>query len=146
LESNCAEALKSLNSSSQSWGERAKARRNSRRKCRVDIRNRLAMVLNRANSGIATGDIERVVSMPALAKVRSAGMIFVKAANSGKSAVEQFPASKVVADLELLAGKLISTADSRNQPAPPVQSTGMRGFFGRLTGQTPLQRLPIRSR
>ena len=112
----------------------------------LDIRNRLAMVLNRANSGIATGDIERVVSMPALAKVRSAGMIFVKAANSGKSAVEQFPASKVVADLELLAGKLISTADSRNQPAPPVQSTGMRGFFGRLTGQTPLQRLPIRSR
>jgi pilus assembly protein CpaE len=109
----------------------------------LDIRDRLAMVLNRANSGIATGDIERVVNMPALTKVRSAGMMFVRAANTGRSAVESFPNAKVVGDLELLAGKLISGVDSKKGQIPV--STGVRGFLGRLTSRPP-SRLPVRVR
>jgi cellulose biosynthesis protein BcsQ len=112
----------------------------------LDIRERLSMVLNRANSGISTGDIERVVSMPALAKVRSAGMLFVKAANEGRSAVERFPNARVVDDLEGLADRLIVTADSASGQVP-IANVGVRALLGRLTSQAPgLPRLPIRVR
>jgi Flp pilus assembly CpaE family ATPase len=73
----------------------------------LDIRERLMIVINRANSGVAAGDVERVVAIPALARVRSAGMLFVRAADEGKSAVERFPSAKVVGDIDLLADRLI---------------------------------------
>lgn len=110
----------------------------------LEIRDRLSMVLNRANSGIATGDIEKVVNMPALAKVRSAGMLFVRAANSGRSAVELYPNAKVVADLEVLATRLMANADSRLGQIPVA--TGMRALIGRLTSQSSHPRVPIRAR
>ena len=66
----------------------------------LEIRDRLAMVVNRANSGVSVADMERTVGMPALAEVRSAGMLFVRAANEGRSAVERFPKEKVIEDIE----------------------------------------------
>jgi MinD-like ATPase involved in chromosome partitioning or flagellar assembly len=112
----------------------------------LDIRERLSMVLNRANSGISGADIERVVAMPRIGRVRSAGMLFVRAANEGRAAVERFPEAKVVEDLDALAGTLIAAADARlGQIA--VSSTGVRAFLGRLAGQTQgLPRLPMRAR
>jgi cellulose biosynthesis protein BcsQ/CheY-like chemotaxis protein len=107
----------------------------------LDIRERLMVVINRANSGVAAGDVERVVAIPALARVRSAGMLFVRAADEGKSAVERFPSSKVVGDIDLLADRLIDGtvpnggfktgfSASRNRFAG-----SFRGLLERLTAQ-----------
>jgi MinD-like ATPase involved in chromosome partitioning or flagellar assembly len=78
----------------------------------LEIRDRLAMVVNRANSGVSVGDMERTVGMPALAEIRSAGMVFVRAANEGRSAVERFPREKVIDDIESLVDRLMEHRDS----------------------------------
>ncbi|HEY5486095.1 MAG TPA: AAA family ATPase [Candidatus Limnocylindrales bacterium] len=90
------------------------------------IRERLAMVVNRANSGVSVADMERTVGMPALAEVRSAGMLFVRAANEGRSAVERFPKEKVVDDIESLADRMIATRD----PGAAKTGSGFLGIFG----------------
>lgn len=75
----------------------------------LNIRERLALVVNRANSGISVSDVERVVRMTAVARVRSAGMLFMRASNEGQSAVERFPTAKVVGDIKDLAEWLTDT-------------------------------------
>jgi pilus assembly protein CpaE len=92
----------------------------------LEIRDRLAMVVNRANSGVSVADMERTVGMPALAEVRSAGMLFVRAANEGRSAVERFPKEKVIEDIEQLCDRLIATA----QPSAAKTGSGFMGIFG----------------
>jgi Flp pilus assembly CpaE family ATPase len=84
------------------------------------------MVVNRANSGVSVSDMERTVGMPALAEVRSAGMLFVRAANEGRSAVERFPKEKVVDDIENLVDRLIATRD----PGVAKTGSGFLGIFG----------------
>jgi pilus assembly protein CpaE len=92
----------------------------------LEIRERLAMVVNRANSGVSVSDMERTVGMPALAEVRSAGMLFVRAANEGRSAVERFPKEKVVEDIENLVDRMIETRD----PGAAKTGSGFLGIFG----------------
>jgi pilus assembly protein CpaE len=92
----------------------------------LEIRDRLAMVVNRANSGVSVADMERTVGMPALAEVRSAGMLFVRAANEGRSAVERFPKEKVIEDIEELCDRLIATAE----PSAAKTGSGFMGIFG----------------
>jgi len=92
----------------------------------LDIRDRLAMVVNRANSGVSVEDMERTVGMPALAEVRSAGMLFVRAANEGRSAVERFPKEKVIDDIEELCDRMIATAE----PSVAKTGSGFLGIFG----------------
>jgi pilus assembly protein CpaE len=92
----------------------------------LEIRDRLAMVVNRANSGVSVSDMERTVGMPALAEVRSAGMLFVRAANEGRSAVERFPKEKVIEDIEDLCDRLIATAE----PGVAKVGSGFMGIFG----------------
>jgi MinD-like ATPase involved in chromosome partitioning or flagellar assembly len=92
----------------------------------LDIRDRLAMVVNRANSGVSVADMERTVGMPALAEVRSAGMLFVRAANEGRSAVERFPKEKVIEDIEVLCDRLIATSE----PSVAKTGSGFMGIFG----------------
>ena len=93
----------------------------------LEIRDRLAMVVNRANSGVSVADMERTVGMPALAEVRSAGMLFVRAANEGRSAVERFPKEKVIEDIETLVDRLMATRDSG------AAKSG-QGFMGIFSG------------
>jgi pilus assembly protein CpaE len=93
----------------------------------LEIRERLAMVVNRANSGVSVADMERTVGMPALAEVRSAGMLFVRAANEGRSAVERFPKEKVIEDIEVLCDKLLQTRESG------AAKSG-QGFMGIFSG------------
>ena len=57
----------------------------------LGCRERLAMVVNRANSGVSVADMERTVGMPALALIRSGGLLFVRAANEGRTVIEMFP-------------------------------------------------------
>jgi len=94
----------------------------------LDIQERLAVVVNRANSGVKELDVAQVVGLPILGRIRSAGMLFVRAADEGKSAVEQFPAARVVGDIDKLADRVIEWAG-------PVADTrpGAR-WWGRLAG------------
>jgi MinD-like ATPase involved in chromosome partitioning or flagellar assembly len=92
----------------------------------LEIRDRLAMVVNRANSGVSVADMERTVGMPALAEVRSAGMVFVRAANEGRSAVERFPREKVIDDIENLCDRMMEQRDS----GAAKSGQGFLGLFG----------------
>jgi MinD-like ATPase involved in chromosome partitioning or flagellar assembly len=92
----------------------------------LEIRDRLAMVVNRANSGVSVADMERTVGMPALAEVRSAGMVFVRAANEGRSAVERFPREKVIDDIETLVNRMMQTRER----GAAKSGQGFLGIFG----------------
>jgi pilus assembly protein CpaE len=84
----------------------------------LGIRDRLALVINRANSGISIADMERTVDMPALALIRSGGLLFVRAANEGRTVIEMFPKEKITEDFDALADRLLGTPVAT--PAPKV--------------------------
>ncbi len=76
----------------------------------LGLHDRLTLVINRVNSGVATSDLQRVVDLPVLARIRSAGLLFVRAADEGKSVVERSPSAKVVGDIDEMAARLIESA------------------------------------
>jgi MinD-like ATPase involved in chromosome partitioning or flagellar assembly len=90
----------------------------------LGIRDRVAMIVNRANSGVTVEDVERTTGMPALALIRSGGLLFVHAANEGRTVVERYPKEKVTADFNTLADRLIDP----NRAVDP-RSLGQRGAF-----------------
>jgi pilus assembly protein CpaE len=57
----------------------------------LGLRDRLSLVINRANSGVSVADMERTVGMPAMALIRSGGLLFVRAANEGRTVIDMFP-------------------------------------------------------
>jgi MinD-like ATPase involved in chromosome partitioning or flagellar assembly len=69
--------------------------------------DRLALVVNRANSGVSVADIERTVGMPALAQIRSGGLLFVRAANEGRTVIDMFPKERITEDFEQLADRVL---------------------------------------
>jgi pilus assembly protein CpaE len=77
----------------------------------LGIRDRLSVVVNRANSGVTVADIERAVGSPAIAQIRSGGMLFVKAANVGRTVIDLFPREKVSGDFEALADRILGIGD-----------------------------------
>jgi pilus assembly protein CpaE len=89
----------------------------------MGLRDRLAMVVNRANSGVSVADMERTVGMPALALIRSGGLLFVRAANEGRTVIEMFPRERITEDFDGLADRLMGTP----KPAPAIK-TGFRLF------------------
>ena len=104
----------------------------------LGIRDRLSVVINRADSGVAASDVGRVVAVPAVARIRSAGMLFVRAADEGKSAVERFPTAKVVGDIDTLADRLVTGSSSGDGTRAGFGSRSriagsFRGFLDRLT-------------
>jgi Flp pilus assembly CpaE family ATPase len=104
----------------------------------LEIRDRLALVVNRSNSGVAASDVEKVVGFAAMARIRSAGMLFIHAANSHRSAVEAFPKAKVIGDIESLADRLIATRDEpgRTERYPRWLMRPVRDLLDRLTSQS----------
>jgi MinD-like ATPase involved in chromosome partitioning or flagellar assembly len=86
----------------------------------LGCRERLALVVNRANSGVTTEAMERTVGMPALALIRSGGLLFVRAANEGKTVIELFPREKITADFDVLADRVLGT---------PKPAQAVRGGF-----------------
>ena len=93
----------------------------ARRAVGLGCRERLAMVINRANSGVSVEDMERTVGMPALAQIRSGGLLFVRAANEGRTVIEMFPREKITADFDVLADRVLGT------PVPaPAPKAGFR--------------------
>src|SRR5206468_1644444 len=84
----------------------------------LGCRERLAMVVNRANSGVSVEDMETTVGMPALALIRSGGLLFVRAANEGRTVIEMFPREKISSDFDILADRVLGTP----KLAPPVRA------------------------
>jgi pilus assembly protein CpaE len=85
----------------------------------LGIRDRLSLIINRANSGVAVADIERTVGLPPLALIRSGGMQFVRAANEGRTIIEMFPKEKITEDFDALADRLLGS---------PNQAPAKAGF------------------
>jgi pilus assembly protein CpaE len=95
----------------------------------LGIREKLAMVINRANSGVSVADMERTVGMPSLALIRSGGLLFVRASNEGRTVIERFPKERVAEDFAALADRL-APGTSTVSVAPAPTRTGFR-LFGR---------------
>ena len=97
----------------------------------VGVRDRLAMVINRANSGVAVADMESTVGLPAIAHIRSAGLHFVHSANAGMTLIDKFPKHQATQDFEHLANRLV--AAYAGAPAPDRRATGslLKNLFGR---------------
>ena len=79
--------------------------------------DKLAIVVNRANSGVSVVDMERTLGMPSLALIRSAGLQLVKAANEGRTVIDLFPRDKVSEDFRVLAERLVGAPRAKT-PAP----------------------------
>jgi pilus assembly protein CpaE len=97
----------------------------------VGVRDRLAMVINRANSGVAVADMESTVGLPAIAHIRSAGLHFVHSANSGMTLIDKFPKHQATQDFEHLANRLVAAYSGA--PAESRRPSGnlLKGLFGR---------------
>jgi pilus assembly protein CpaE len=91
----------------------------------LGLREKLAMIVNRANSGVSVADMERTVGMPAMALIRSGGLLFVRAANEGRTVIEMFPRERITTDFDALADRLIGTP-----VMAPAPRSGFR-LFGR---------------
>ena len=92
----------------------------------LGLRERLALVINRANSGVSVADMERTVGMPSLALLRSGGLLFVRAANEGRTVIEMFPREKISEDFDALADRIIGT---------PVSAPAAKPAFGLFNRQ-----------
>lgn len=73
----------------------------------LGCRERVSMVINRANSGVSVADVERTLGVTAFAQLRSAGLLFVRAANEGRTVTEMFPREKITADFDILADRIL---------------------------------------
>ena len=73
----------------------------------LGVRDRLSLVVNRANSGVSVRDIEETTGLKAIAEIRSAGMLLVRAGNIGKTLIEHFPRERVTAEFDYLADQVL---------------------------------------
>lgn len=94
----------------------------------LGIRDRISMVVNRANSGVSVADMERAIGIPALALIRSGGLLFVRAANEGRTVIDRFPREKVSEDFEALADRLLPAARAATVSAA---KPALKTIFGR---------------
>jgi pilus assembly protein CpaE len=90
----------------------------------LGLRDRLALVVNRANSGVSVADMERTVGMPSLALVRSGGLLFVRAANEGRTVIEMFPRERITEDFDALADRLLGTPQQAPAAKVPFRLFG----------------------
>ena len=91
----------------------------------LGMRERLVLIINRANSGVSVADIEKAVGMPAYALIRSAGLVIVKATNEGRALVDIAPRDPVTRDFSELADRLLG-----RETAVTARTTSLR-LFGR---------------
>jgi len=99
----------------------------------VGVRDRLALVVNRANSGVTVADMETTVGLKAVAQIRSAGLHFVWSANAGKTLIDKFPKHAVAGDFERLADRLLAVHAGQPAMAEPQRDAGslLKSLFGR---------------
>jgi len=97
----------------------------------MGVRDRLAIVVNRANSGVSVKQIEQAVGIPAMAQIRSGGMLFVRAANEGKTVTDMFPREKVTADFETLSERILGLDPAAVVAHGAERPSILGGIFGR---------------
>ncbi len=98
----------------------------------VGARDRLSMIINRANSGVTVADMEETVGLPATAHIRSAGLHFVWSANAGKTLIDKFPRHPAAQDFEHLAERLLAIHAGAPAVERPRESVSLlRSLFGR---------------
>lgn len=100
----------------------------------LGVKDRLAMIVNRVNSGVSVAQIEQAVGLPAMATIHSGGMLFVKAANEGRTVTDMFPKDPVSRDFEYLADKILgidAPASATGKPAKKRRSSFLAAIFGR---------------
>ena len=97
----------------------------------LGVRDRLSLIVNRANSGVSVGDIEKTVGLTAIAGVRSSGVLLVRAGNHGRTLVEAFPRERITADFDHLADRVLEVVGQRAVAPAPRQD---RLRVGRLLG------------
>jgi Flp pilus assembly CpaE family ATPase len=96
----------------------------------LGVVERLAMVVNRAKSGVSVTDVERATGMKAFAEIRSAGLLLVWAANAGKTLIDKYPREKVTADFDALAERLLLvTGSEAATAAAPGAHFALGGLF-----------------
>jgi MinD-like ATPase involved in chromosome partitioning or flagellar assembly len=77
----------------------------------LGMRDRLALIANRANSGIKVDDLERAVAITLFGQVRSGGLLVVRCANEGRTLIELAPRERITADFDAMADQLLGVAD-----------------------------------
>lgn len=98
----------------------------------IGVRDRLAMIINRANSGVTVADMEETVGLSAIAHIRSAGLHFVWSANAGKTLIEKFPRHPAAEDFEHLADRLLTAPAGATVPERPRETSSLlKTLFGR---------------
>ncbi len=91
----------------------------------LGIEDRMTMLVNRVNSGISVEDVESLLGRSVFGHIRSGGMVFVTAANEGRTAIDRFPKEKVTGDFHELAGRLFASVP-RDVAAPATGKAGLR--------------------
>lgn len=104
----------------------------------LNMVDRLLLVINRADSGIAPSKVESTIGIPTLAMIRSAGTLFFQASDAGLSAVESSPGDKAVGDVDRLVDRLLTALRSGEDGGLGPQPRGgiagsVRALFGRRT-------------
>jgi len=90
----------------------------------LGMRDRLSLIVNRANSGVSVLDLEKAIGMPAYSQIRSDGLLLVRAANEGRTAVEMAPREKIVQDFNALADRVMGLPE----PEPALAAAAVRAF------------------
>jgi len=84
----------------------------------LGMRDRLALVVNRTNTGVPVADIEKAVGLTVYAQIHSAGLVIVKATNEGRTLVENAPREQVTRDFGALADHILGReASTAARPA-----------------------------
>ena len=91
----------------------------------LGVRDRLSLIVNRAQSGVSVADLERAVGLPSFGQIRSGGMLVVRALNEGRALVEIAPREKITQEFLTLADRVLGVETA----AEPAKS-GLR-LFGR---------------
>jgi len=91
----------------------------------LGVRDRLSLVVNRAQSGVSVTDLERAIGLPTFGQIRSGGMLVVRALNEGRTLVEIAPREKITEEFLALADSVLGVPHAA-EPAKP----GIR-LFGR---------------
>jgi pilus assembly protein CpaE len=97
----------------------------------VGVRDRLSLIINRANSGVTVQDMEETIGLQAMAHIRSAGLHFVWSANAGMTLIDKFPRHQATQDFEHLADRLIAVHMGAPMPERAKAGSLLKNLFNR---------------
>ena len=97
----------------------------------VGVRDRLSLIINRANSGVTVKDMEETIGLQAMAHIRSAGLHFVWSANAGMTLIDKFPRHPATQDFEHLADRLIAVHMGAPMPERAKSGSLLKNLFNR---------------